>query len=113
MALAGDAEILERVMAHATGSGDGEWIVGAGWDEAEWADCRNAPGVAFAGGGLYLRPRDMAKIGQLAWGAIKAMIPPTLVRILVEKLVAMLVPVAGAVMVIIEGLKAAWGAGEK
>lgn len=36
-----------------------------GIDEAVWADCRNAPGVAFAGGGLYLRPRDMAKIGQL------------------------------------------------
>jgi CubicO group peptidase (beta-lactamase class C family) len=36
-----------------------------GIDEAVWADCQNAPGVAFAGGGLYLRPRDMAKIGQL------------------------------------------------
>jgi len=36
-----------------------------GIEEAIWADCRNAPGVAFAGGGLYLRPRDMAKIGQL------------------------------------------------
>lgn len=36
-----------------------------GITEAIWADCRNAPGVAFAGGGLYLRPRDMAKVGQL------------------------------------------------
>jgi len=36
-----------------------------GIDQSVWADCRNAPGVAFAGGGLYLRPRDMAKIGQL------------------------------------------------
>jgi hypothetical protein len=46
----------------------------------------------------------------MAWEGIKAMIPPTLIRILVEKLVAMIVPAAGAVMVIIEGLKAAWGA---
>jgi hypothetical protein len=45
----------------------------------------------------------------MAWEAIKEMIPPTLIRILVEKLVAMIVPAAGALMVIIEGLQAAWG----
>ena len=56
-------------------------------------------------GGLAL-----ATVGKMAWAGIKSMIPPTLTRILVEKLVAMIVPAAGAVMVIIEGLQAAWGA---
>jgi len=36
-----------------------------GIDTSRWAHCRNAAAVAFAGGGLYMRPRDMAKIGQL------------------------------------------------
>lgn len=53
---------------------------------------------------------SLAKVGKMAWEGIKAMIPPTLTRILVEKLAAMIVPAAGAVMVIIEGLQAAWGA---
>jgi hypothetical protein len=56
-------------------------------------------------GGLAL-----AQVGKMAWEGLKAMIPPTLTRILVEKLVAMLVPAAGAIMLIIEGLQAAWGA---
>ncbi|MGG6297051.1 hypothetical protein ACQ4M4_21870 [Leptolyngbya sp. AN02str] len=56
------------------------------------------------GGGLAL-----AEVGKMAWEGIKALIPPTLIRILVEKLVAMIVPAAGALMVIIEGLQAAWG----
>jgi CubicO group peptidase (beta-lactamase class C family) len=30
-----------------------------------WAEFTGAPDVPFASGGLYLRPRDMAKIGQL------------------------------------------------
>ena len=50
-----------------------------------------------------------AEIAKMAWGAIQAMIPPTLVRILVEKLVAMIVPAVGALMVIVEGIQAAWG----
>ncbi len=53
---------------------------------------------------------SLAKIGKMAWEGIKAMIPPTLIRILVEKLVSLIVPAAGAVMLIIEGLQAAWGA---
>jgi len=55
-------------------------------------------------GGLKL-----AMVGKMAWEGIKTMIPMALVSILVEKLVAMIVPVAGALMVIIEGLQAAWG----
>jgi hypothetical protein len=53
---------------------------------------------------------SLAKVGKMAWEGIKAMIPPTLIRILVEKLVALIVPAAGAVMIIVEGLQAAWGA---
>ena len=36
-----------------------------GITESKWAHCAGDPDVAFAGGGLYLRPRDMAKFGQL------------------------------------------------
>lgn len=52
---------------------------------------------------------SVAKVGKMAWEDIKAMIPAALTRILVEKLVAMIVPAAGAVMAIVEGLQAAWG----
>jgi len=52
---------------------------------------------------------SLAMVGKMAWEGIKAMIPPTLIRILVEKLAAMIVPAVGAIMVIIEGLQAAWG----
>jgi hypothetical protein len=51
-----------------------------------------------------------ADIGLMAWEGVKSAIPPTLIQLLIEKLVAMIVPAAGAVMVIIEGLQAAWGA---
>ncbi|GAB1542727.1 hypothetical protein NUACC21_54010 [Scytonema sp. NUACC21] len=51
----------------------------------------------------------MAEIGQMAWEGIKAAIPPALIQILIEKLVAMIVPAAGAVLAVIEGLQAAWG----
>ncbi len=52
---------------------------------------------------------DLRQIGKMAWDALKAAIPAALIAILVQKLVSMIVPAAGAVMVIIEGLQAAWG----
>jgi hypothetical protein len=52
----------------------------------------------------------LAEIGKMAFEGLKAAIPVALIAILVEKLVAMIVPAAGALMVIIEGLQAAWGA---
>ena len=52
----------------------------------------------------------MAQVGKMAWEAIKSAIPPALIAILVERLVSMIVPAAGAVMAIIQGLVAAWGA---
>ncbi|ACY18029.1 eCIS core domain-containing protein [Haliangium ochraceum] len=48
-------------------------------------------------------------ITQMAMDALVSAIPAALIAILVQKLVAMLVPAAGALMTIIEGLQAAWG----
>ncbi|MGC4067410.1 MAG: hypothetical protein QM784_22745 [Polyangiaceae bacterium] len=45
----------------------------------------------------------------MAWEAILAMLPPVLIRLLIEKLVAVIVPAAGALLAIVEGLQAAWG----
>lgn len=55
-------------------------------------------------GGLGLK-----EIGAMVWEGLKKAIPTALIGLLIEKLVAMIVPAAGAVMVVIEGLKAAWG----
>jgi hypothetical protein len=52
---------------------------------------------------------NLAEVGKMAWEGIKAAIPPALIQILIEKLVAMIVPAAGAVLAVIEGLQAAWG----
>jgi hypothetical protein len=52
---------------------------------------------------------SFARIGAMAWEAIKAAIPPTLIQIIVEKLISLLIPAAAAVMLIIETLQAAWG----
>jgi hypothetical protein len=51
----------------------------------------------------------MKDIGKMAWEGLKAAIPMVLVQLLIEKLVAMIVPAAGAILTIIEGLRAAWG----
>lgn len=51
----------------------------------------------------------IGEVGKMAWEALKSAIPIALIQILIEKLVSMIVPVAGAVMAIIEGLRAAWG----
>ena len=52
----------------------------------------------------------MKDIGKMAWQGLKAAIPMVLVQLLIEKLVAMIVPAAGAILTIIEGLRAAWPA---
>ncbi|MGH2906820.1 MAG: hypothetical protein ACRDKI_08620 [Solirubrobacterales bacterium] len=46
---------------------------------------------------------------EMAMDALIVAIPAALIAILVEKLVSMIVPAAGAVLAIIEGLQAAWG----
>lgn len=51
-----------------------------------------------------------AKIVTMAWTAIKESLPGILIQMLIEKLVAMLIPAAGALALIIDGIRAAWGA---
>ncbi|MDA0182771.1 hypothetical protein OJ997_20835, partial [Solirubrobacter phytolaccae] len=55
----------------------------------------------------------MAQVGKMAFEALKAAIPPALIALLVERLVSMIVPAAGAVMAVVQGLMAAWGAIQK
>jgi hypothetical protein len=53
---------------------------------------------------------SLQQIGMLAFEALKTAIPIALIRILTEKLVAMIIPAAGAVIAIIEAIQAAWPA---
>jgi hypothetical protein len=71
-----------------------ESVLGVG--QAVWATLK--------AGGLGLK-----QIGAMAWSAIKAAIPPALIQLVIEKVVAMIIPAAGAVLAVIEGLQAAWG----
>jgi len=52
---------------------------------------------------------SLSMVAKMAWEGIKSAIPVILVRLLIEKLVAMIVPAAGAVMAIVEAIQAAWG----
>jgi len=49
----------------------------------------------------------------MAWTAIKESLPGILIQLLIEKLVALLIPAGGAIALIIDGIKAAWGAASK
>ncbi|HEY0603507.1 MAG TPA: hypothetical protein VGD58_11385 [Herpetosiphonaceae bacterium] len=51
----------------------------------------------------------MAQIVSMVWQALQEMIPAILRDLLIEKLISMIVPAAGTVKLIIEGLQAAWG----
>ncbi len=59
---------------------------------------------------LFKGGLSLAVIGKMAFEALKKVIPTVLVQLLIEKLVSLIVPAAGAVMLIIQGLRAAWGA---
>lgn len=52
---------------------------------------------------------SMGEIAQMAWQAIKSAVPAILIRLIIENIVALVIPVAGAVKKVIEGLIAAWG----
>src|SRR2546429_8317611 len=51
----------------------------------------------------------VAQVASFAWAGIKSMIPQMVIWVLIEKLVALIVPAAAAVMLIIQALQAAWG----
>jgi hypothetical protein len=55
----------------------------------------------------------MAAAGQMAWETVKAMIPQTVISILIERLVSMLVPAAGAALLIVQGIQAAWASASR
>jgi hypothetical protein len=50
----------------------------------------------------------VAQVATTAWEGLKAIIPQTVIWVLIEKLVALIVPAAAAVMLIIQALQAAW-----
>ncbi|MCC8250478.1 eCIS core domain-containing protein [Saccharothrix luteola] len=52
---------------------------------------------------------SMAKIGKMVWDAIIAALPMMIVAVVIERLVSLIVPAAGAVLAVVQGLMAAWG----
>lgn len=52
---------------------------------------------------------SMAQIGRMAWQALVQSLPMIIISIVVEKVISMIVPAAGAILTIVQGLMAAWG----
>ena len=51
---------------------------------------------------------SLKQIGKMAWDAVIASLPMMIASIIIEKLVSLIFPAAGAVLAIIQGLMAAW-----
>ncbi|MFI9586057.1 DUF4157 domain-containing protein [Streptomyces sp. NPDC052236] len=51
---------------------------------------------------------SLKQIGKMAWDAIIASLPMMIASIVIEKVVSMIVPAAGAILTIVQGLMAAW-----
>ena len=51
----------------------------------------------------------LVEVGKMLWEGVESAVPGILIGILIEKLVSMLVPAAGAVLLIIQSIQAAWG----
>ena len=82
-------------------------VVVVGWFQSKVLELLGIGGLVLQlllDGGITVE-----NISQMALQALITAIPAALITILLEKLVAMLIPAAGAVLVIIEGLQAAWG----
>jgi hypothetical protein len=56
---------------------------------------------------------SFADVARMAWDGLKAAIPGMLIQLLIEKLIALIIPAAGALSLIIDGLRAAWGAASR
>lgn len=52
---------------------------------------------------------SLKQIGRMAWQAVVAALPMMIIQIVIEKVVSMIVPAAGAILTVIQGLMAAWG----
>jgi hypothetical protein len=52
----------------------------------------------------------VAQIGKIAWEAVIKALPMMIISLIIEKLVSLIIPAAGAIMTIIQGLQAAYGA---
>ncbi|MFI0237713.1 DUF4157 domain-containing protein [Streptomyces sp. NPDC016845] len=52
---------------------------------------------------------SMAQIGRMAWQALVQSLPMIIISIVVEKVISMIIPAAGAILTIVQGLMAAWG----
>ena len=52
---------------------------------------------------------SMAKIGKMVWDALINALPMMIVTVVIERLVSLIVPAAGAVLAVVQGLMAAWG----
>ena len=107
--------------------GPGQWISNFGsacvdgvknhlWTELkaavkEWFNSKVEAVVGvgkFIYNALFKGGFSFRRIAAMAWAAVQAAIPPAIIQFLIEKVIAMIVPAAGAVMAIIEGLQAAW-----
>lgn len=75
-----------------------EEVVGVGKVVLDWV---RKGGITFA------------DVVTMAWTAIKESLPGIIIQLLIEKLVALLIPAGGAVSLIIDGVRAAWGAASK
>ncbi|WP_199439393.1 eCIS core domain-containing protein [Umezawaea beigongshangensis] len=56
---------------------------------------------------------SMAQIGKMVWDSVVAALPTIIVAVVVERVVSLIVPAAGAVLAVVQGLMAAWGSVSK
>ncbi|WP_255954119.1 eCIS core domain-containing protein [Streptomyces odontomachi] len=52
---------------------------------------------------------SLKQIGKMAWDAVIAALPMMIIMLVIEKVVSLIIPAAGAILTIIQGLMAAWG----
>jgi hypothetical protein len=99
------------VIAKDIAKGPGRWIsmlgsaVVSGIRDHLWGALKKAVKQWFND-----KVEEITGFGKVVWQGIVAAIPAALIALLIEKLVSMIVPAAGAVLAVIQGIQAAWGA---